>query len=68
MDDDQQRRRLRGDVWLKKGGASWLGENRTHTLSVDNLTAHISREEAGWQFSIPDTRITWMINPGRAVH
>ena len=47
-----------GDVWLKKGGASWLGENRTHTLSVDNLTAHISREEAGWQFSIPDTRIT----------
>ncbi|NCB90890.1 MAG: DUF3971 domain-containing protein, partial [Gammaproteobacteria bacterium] len=47
-----------GDVWLKKGGASWLGENRKHTLSVDNLTAHISREEAGWQFSIPDTRIT----------
>ena len=47
-----------GDVWLKKGGASWLGESRTHTLSVDNLTAHISREQSGWQFSIPDTRIT----------
>ncbi len=30
-----------GDVWLKQGGASWLGEKQTHTLSVDNLTAHI---------------------------
>ncbi|MBN6044802.1 AsmA2 domain-containing protein YhdP [Citrobacter sp. ku-bf4] len=47
-----------GDVWLKQGGASWKGDNNTHTLSVDNLTAHISREQPGWQFSIPDTRIT----------
>ncbi|EMV8749547.1 AsmA2 domain-containing protein YhdP [Escherichia coli] len=47
-----------GDVWLKQGGASWLGEKQTHTLSVDNLTAHITRENPGWQFSIPDTRIT----------
>ncbi|WP_436859061.1 AsmA2 domain-containing protein YhdP [Citrobacter tructae] len=47
-----------GDVWLKKGGASWKGDDNTHTLSVDNLTAHISREQPGWQFSIPDTRIT----------
>ncbi|MCZ0410977.1 AsmA2 domain-containing protein YhdP [Escherichia coli] len=47
-----------GDVWLKQGGASWLGEKQTHTLSVDNLTAHITRENQGWQFSIPDTRIT----------
>lgn len=47
-----------GDVWLKKGGASWKGENTTHTLAVDNLTAHISREQPGWQFAIPDTRIT----------
>ncbi|EOQ5388633.1 AsmA2 domain-containing protein YhdP [Escherichia coli] len=47
-----------GDVWLKQGGASWLGEKETHTLSVDNLTAHITRENSGWQFSIPDTRIT----------
>ncbi|EQA3356552.1 AsmA2 domain-containing protein YhdP [Escherichia coli] len=47
-----------GDVWLKPGGASWLGEKETHTLSVDNLTAHITRENPGWQFSIPDTRIT----------
>ncbi|WXP52441.1 AsmA2 domain-containing protein YhdP [Escherichia coli] len=47
-----------GDVWLKQGGASWLGEKQTHTLSVDNLTAHITRENPGWQFLIPDTRIT----------
>ncbi|HDK0757861.1 TPA: AsmA2 domain-containing protein YhdP [Escherichia coli] len=47
-----------GDVWLKQGGASWLGEKETHTLSVDTLTAHITRENPGWQFSIPDTRIT----------
>lgn len=47
-----------GDVWLKQGGASWLGEKETHTLSVDNLTAHITRENPGWQFSIPDTRST----------
>ncbi|EGT3574170.1 AsmA2 domain-containing protein [Citrobacter amalonaticus] len=47
-----------GDVWLKQGGASWKGDNNLHTLSVDNLTAHISREQPGWQFSIPDTRIT----------
>ncbi|EKI35565.1 putative protease [Escherichia coli 3006] len=25
---------------------------------MDNLTAHITRENPGWQFSIPDTRIT----------
>ncbi|HFP5251861.1 TPA: AsmA2 domain-containing protein YhdP [Escherichia coli] len=50
-----------GDVWLKQGGASWLGEKQTHTLSVDNLTAHITRENPGWQFSIPDTRITTRI-------
>ncbi|EET7732091.1 AsmA2 domain-containing protein [Escherichia coli] len=47
-----------GDVWLKQGGASWLGVKETHTLSVDTLTAHITRENPGWQFSIPDTRIT----------
>lgn len=46
-----------GDVWLKKGGASWQGDNRTHTLSVDNLTTHVAREGNGWAFHIPDTRI-----------
>jgi uncharacterized protein (TIGR02099 family) len=47
-----------GDIWLKQGGASWPGEKRQHQLSVDNLTAHITRAEEGWQFAIPDTRIT----------
>ena len=47
-----------GDLWLKKGGASWQGDNNTHHLSVDNLTAHLSREQAGWEFRIPDTRIS----------
>lgn len=47
-----------GDVWLKKGGASWRGDENTHRLAVDNLTAHLSSEQGGWTFSIPDTRIT----------
>ncbi|MGR4051445.1 AsmA2 domain-containing protein YhdP [Kosakonia cowanii] len=46
-----------GDVWLKKGGASWLGNNTTHRMTVDNLTTHISRQKAGWQFDVPVTRI-----------
>ena len=47
-----------GDIWLKQGGASWAGERSQHQLSVDNLTAHVTREQGGWQFAIPDTRIT----------
>ncbi len=47
-----------GDVWLKQGGASWKGDDQTHELLVDNLTAHVTQAGAGWQFSIPDTRIT----------
>lgn len=47
-----------GDIWLKKGGASWNAENTPHQLSVDNLTAHVTRVQSGWQFAIPDTRIT----------
>lgn len=46
-----------GDVWLKKGGASWQGNHQPHALSVDNLTTHIAREHDGWAFHIPDTRI-----------
>lgn len=46
-----------GDLWLKKGGASWQGPQTTHQLTVDNLTAHISRQKQGWQFDIPATRI-----------
>ncbi|KYI91687.1 hypothetical protein AIZ11_24810, partial [Salmonella enterica subsp. enterica serovar Typhimurium] len=47
-----------GDVWLNEGGASWLGVNTTHTFSVDNPHAQISREQPGLQLYIPDTRIT----------
>jgi len=47
-----------GDIWLKQGGASWKDENLQHQLSVDNLTAHVTQEKGGWQFAIPDTRIT----------
>ncbi len=47
-----------GDVWLKKGGAGWQGEKgMTHRLTVDNLTAHVSRQQQGWQFDVPVTRI-----------
>jgi uncharacterized protein (TIGR02099 family) len=47
-----------GDIRLKQGGASWKDENMQHQLSVDNLTAHVTQEKEGWQFAIPDTRIT----------
>ncbi len=47
-----------GDVWLKKGGASWQGDKTVHEMTVDNLTAHVSRQQQGWQFDIPETRIT----------
>jgi uncharacterized protein YhdP len=30
---------------------------------VDNLTAHVSRQQQGWQFDIPTTRITMDGNP-----
>lgn len=45
-----------GDIWLKKGGANWQGDRQSHHLSVDNLTAHISRFNSGWNLSIPQTR------------
>ncbi len=55
-----------GDVWLKKGGASWQGDGQPHRLTVDNLTAHIFREKQGWGFDIPDTRISIDGKAGRA--
>ena len=45
-----------GDVWLKRGGANWHGDQQAHHLSVDNLTAHISRYNSGWSVAIPQTR------------
>lgn len=48
-----------GNIWLKKGGASWPGVGGvTHSLSVDNLMAQVSREKSSWQLSIPSTNIT----------
>lgn len=45
-----------GDIWLKRGGANWQGDTQAHHLSVDNLTAHISRFNGGWNISVPQTR------------
>jgi len=45
-----------GDIWLKKGGANWLGDRQPHHLSVDNLTAHVSRYNGGWNITVPQTR------------
>jgi uncharacterized protein YhdP len=51
-----------GDVWLKR--AAPVGRaTTTHHLLVDNLTAHVSRQQQGWQFDIPTTRITMDGNP-----
>lgn len=46
-----------GDLWLKQGGASWPGSKSAHRLTVDNLTAHVSKMDNGWQIALPDTRI-----------
>lgn len=47
-----------GNIWLKKGGTSWKGEQSTHQLSVDNLMARVNRSAAGWNLAIPSTNIT----------
>ncbi len=54
-----------GDIWLKQG-RELEGENHQHQLSVDNLTAHVTQDKGGWQFAIPDTRISMDNKPGRA--
>ncbi|MCU5771276.1 AsmA2 domain-containing protein YhdP [Erwiniaceae bacterium BAC15a-03b] len=47
-----------GDVWLKKGGAGWQGDQRPHRLEVDNVTAHVTRVNSGWTVKVPQTRLT----------
>ena len=47
-----------GNIWLKKGGTSWKGEQTTHRLSVDNLMARVNRSTTGWNLAIPSTNIT----------
>lgn len=47
-----------GDLQLKQGGAQWLGEQQqTHQMTVDNLTAHLSRFKNGWSLTVPQTRL-----------
>lgn len=47
-----------GTLALRKGGTDWPDDNKsTHHLTVNNLTAHISKVGLGWQIAIPDTRI-----------
>ncbi|MCK0555341.1 AsmA2 domain-containing protein YhdP [Pantoea ananatis] len=47
-----------GDLLLSRGGASWQGESGPHTLSVDNLTAHLSRYKNGWVVNVPQTKLS----------
>lgn len=46
-----------GDVWLKRGGARWLGEKQPHRLEVDNLTLHLARWRSGWTVSVPQNNL-----------
>ncbi|WP_034917374.1 AsmA2 domain-containing protein YhdP [Erwinia sp. 9145] len=46
-----------GDVQLKKGGAGWQGDRQPHTLTVDNVTAHITRFNSGWRIHLPQTNL-----------
>ncbi|QDY43190.1 AsmA2 domain-containing protein YhdP [Candidatus Pantoea soli] len=47
-----------GDLLLRKGGARWRGEQGTHQLQVDGLTAHVARFRNGWSLAVPQTRIS----------
>lgn len=47
-----------GDLLLKQGGASWRERDKTHSLEVDNVTAHLTREGGGWAVAIPQTHLT----------
>lgn len=46
-----------GDIQLKKGGANWQGDRQQHDLTVDNVTAHITRFNNGWRFELPQTNL-----------
>lgn len=55
-----------GDIWLKQGGASWEGESKQHQLSVDNLTAHVTKEKGAGSLPSRIRASPWTANPGRA--
>ena len=44
-----------GDLLLSKGSALWQAGPQQHQLTVDNLTAHLSRSGPGWTLAIPQT-------------
>ncbi|MGV3346097.1 AsmA2 domain-containing protein YhdP [Enterobacteriaceae bacterium LUAb1] len=47
-----------GDLLLKKGGAIWRGKTaKNHTLSVDNVTAHLEQSGNNWVLTIPKTNL-----------
>ena len=56
-----------GDIWLKQGGASWQGESKQHQLSVDNLTAHVTKEKGAGSLPSRIRASPWTANPGRAL-
>lgn len=46
-----------GDVLLKKGGAHWQGDKKPHEMTVNNVTAHVSRVNSGWRVELPQTNL-----------
>ncbi|SFN27069.1 TIGR02099 family protein [Izhakiella capsodis] len=46
-----------GDLWLKRGGADWQGQGQSHSLQVDNQTAHFSRINGGWLLNLPQMHL-----------
>jgi len=57
-----------GDLLLRQGGASWQGEAGRHQITVDGLTAHLSRFQNGWVVSVPQTRLSTDNQPWPAGH
>ena len=57
-----------GDLLLRQGGASWQGETGRHQITVDGLTAHLSRFRNGWVVNVPQTRLSTDNQPWPAGH
>ncbi|MFP1929670.1 AsmA2 domain-containing protein YhdP [Lonsdalea quercina] len=46
-----------GDVLLNKGTAGWRDGKETHRISVDNMMLQASRQDNGWQLTIPTLKV-----------
>lgn len=57
-----------GDLWLKQGGADWLGEGESHHLGVENVMAHLNKADGGWVVNVPQTGISTDNQPWPAGH